>query len=211
MTSYQLNLKLRIVVDDFQAAKHKLHQRRICAILRGNQPHPNPKLQQLKHTQTNVGLKCSQICNPCSYLHFILRGNSICKFYHRSRFIIFYLFYLKLHETNLSSTLLYLRLYALYDSIDEFTLEESNHLQILGDMTIGTMCLGRVDGKYNRAMVIAIDCNPDRDIMVTVFFVDLGKSYVLPMADLLAIPEYLVEKEPFQVNYFVSSNVLFNN
>lgn len=78
-------------------------------------------------------------------------------------------------------------------------------------MTIGMMCLGRAYDSFNRAKVMAIECNSECGIMVTVFFVDLGESRVLPMNDLLAIPRHLIEKEPFQVSDFVCRSFLFNN
>lgn len=99
------------------------------------------------------------------------------------------------------------RLYKLYDSIDEFTAKESNRLRINGDITVGMMCLGKAFGAYNRAKVMAIEVD---GITVTVFFVDLGQSSLLLMNDLLAIPDYLIEKEPFQVSDIVTLNVLFN-
>lgn len=73
------------------------------------------------------------------------------------------------------------------------------------------MCLGKVEEQYNRAKVMAIECNPDCGNMVSVFFVDLGQFSVLPMNDLLAIPEYLIKKEPFQVSDCIAKDFLFNN
>lgn len=102
-------------------------------------------------------------------------------------------------------------LYSLYDSIDEFTSLKSNHLSIPGDLEIGVMCLARLYGQYNRAKVLAIECKPGCDIIVSVFFVDLGEAAELPMNDLLAIPKHLIDKEPFQVgDDIVYSNYLFN-
>lgn len=62
------------------------------------------------------------------------------------------------------------------------------------------MCLGQAHGEYNRAKVLAIECDPK--VLVTVFFVDLGEHAVFFAKDLLAIPDYLVNKEPFQVISF---------
>lgn len=111
------------------------------------------------------------------------------------------------NSPNLSS----FRLYELYDSIDKFTATENKQLLISENLTIGMMCLGKAYEVYNRAKVMAIECNPDRGIMVTVFFVDLGQYSVLPLNDLFAIPEYLIEIQPFQVIAFVFRNLLVNN
>lgn len=94
----------------------------------------------------------------------------------------------------------YFRLYQLYDSIDEYISHDRNRRRIHGELTIGMMCLCKAYGAYNRAKVMDIKCFPERGVMVTVFFVDLGLRSVIHMHDLLAIPEYLVGKEPFQVS-----------
>lgn len=91
------------------------------------------------------------------------------------------------------------RLYKLYESIDEYVSQAGNRRIIHEELTIGMMCLCKAYGKYNRGKVMAIKCVPERGMMITVFFVDLGLRSVLHMHDLLAIPEHLVEKAPFQV------------
>lgn len=99
----------------------------------------------------------------------------------------------------------------MFDCIDEFTAEESNRPQIHEDLTIGMMCLGKAYGEYNRAKVTAIECNLERGIAATVFFVDNGKTSTLLMNELLTIPKHLVEKQPFQVKDFIARIFLFNN
>lgn len=214
-----LQRSTQIVVGGFQASSlEPQHHRRLPPVLRGNPPHTNWKLQKLfqiwMKSQTTIGFKCNQtFSKACTYLYFIRRGESTFKFYHRSMFCFNFL---KLHAIFWLQNFLCFRLYALYNSIDEFTSVTSNHQRIPGNMTIGMMCLAKDEAKgfaeYNRAKVLAIECYPEGGIMVTIFFVDLGASSVLPMNELLAIPEYLIEKEPFQVRDFGSKrNVLFNN
>lgn len=73
------------------------------------------------------------------------------------------------------------------------------------------MCLAKAYGEYNRAKVMAIECNLEHGIMVTVFFVDIGKRSTLLVNELLTIPKHLVEKTPFQVRYnYVVQNARLN-
>lgn len=97
--------------------------------------------------------------------------------------------------------LVFFRLYNLFESIDMYILKDCNPIH--GDLTVGMMCLCKAHGKYNRAKVVAIEYTPERGMMITVFFVDLGLRSVLHKDDLLDIPEYLVKIKPFQVSNLV--------
>lgn len=98
---------------------------------------------------------------------------------------------------------MYFRLYKLYESIDDYISKRSNQRRIYEDLTIGMMCLCKAYGEYNRAKIMDIKCVPERGMMITVFFVDFGLRSVIHMHDLLKIPKYLVDKEPFQVRVVV--------
>lgn len=149
-------------------------------------------------SQTTAGFKCSRtFVNPFPYPHLIHPGYSICRFYHPSKFSASIFRSQTIFRVQLY--FLHFRLYELYKSIDEFTSEDSNRQQIYEDLTIGMMCLGKTFGEYNRAKVTAIECNLERGILVTVFFVDVGQRSTLIVNELLAIPKYLVENFPFQV------------